>query len=84
MVSSHFYPDFGLCECRQHCQNFRDEVEIGLVDNDTTSDDEIPEDIVSFADERGESSHDEHQPRSSSRDQIQLETIQYSGLGYRC
>ena len=71
MVSSHFYPDFGLCQCRKHCQNFRDEVEMGLVDNDTTSDDEIPEEIVSFADERGESSHDEHQPRSSSRDQIQ-------------
>ena len=71
MVSSHFYPDFGLCQCRKHCQNFRDEVEMRLVDNDTTSDDEIPEDIVSFAHERGESSHDEHQPRSSSRDQTQ-------------
>ena len=44
---------------------------MGLVDNDTTSDDEIPEDIVSFAHERGESSQDEHQPRSSSRDRTQ-------------
>ena len=71
MVSSHFYPDFGLCQCSKHCQNFRDEVEMGLVYNDTTSDDEIPEDIVSFTHDRGESSFDEHQPRSSSRDLTQ-------------
>ena len=51
-VSSHFYPDFGLCKCRKHCQDFReDEVEVeerNFEMGGESSEEEIPEEIIDF------------------------------------
>ena len=74
-VSSHFYPDFGLCKCRKHCQDFREDgVEVeerNFEMGGESSEEEIPEEIIDFEDSE-DSSREEcvggvGGPRSSSR-----------------
>ena len=76
-VSSHFYPDFGLCKCRKHCQDFREaDVEVEErnfeMGDGESSEEEIPEEIIDFEDSEDGSSREEcvggvGGPRSSSR-----------------
>ena len=56
MVSSHFYPNFGLCQCQKHCQDFREERVEGRNDamGSESSDEDIPEEIVDFASDGSE------------------------------
>ena len=60
-MSSHFYPDFGLCQCRKHCQDFRDtEVEEPTFDMGfESSDEEIREEVIDFASDSEEDSRGE-------------------------